>query len=1141
MIASLMRSRRFAPMFWCQFFAALADNFLKNTLALLVLFELGKEGASAVTLAGALFILPFFFLSALGGELADRFDKARVAQKIKLAETGVAFLAGVGMALHAVPVLFAALFLFGVMSALFGPVKYGILPDQLRENELTGGNALIEAATFAAILIGTIGGSVAAAHLGSPLSWPSLVVAALLLAVSLASYVSSLFIRPTGAAAPNLAITRNPLASTLALISALRIDRRLWVGALVVSWFWLVGAMALSLLPSLVQIAFNGSEYVISLCLTIFAIGVALGSLLAAKASRERPNLALVPFGAALMAIFCFDLAAIATRTSPSSELLSPAEFLLSRSGWHLLVDLLGLAFAGGLFVVPSFAQVQAWAPPQMRARIVAAVNVISAGFMTASGIVFGLAQTTGVRLTPLFLALALGNLVAFVLIMRSWGKHGLRDLGMFVFTALFRVKVRGLENMPAAGTRMVIAPNHVSLIDGPLVHVALPIDAAFAVDTTIANAWWAKPFMRLIRAHLLDPTRPLAARALTHAVADGEPIVIFPEGRITVTGGLMKVYEGAAMIADKAGALIVPVRIDGAERSPFSYLRRTQIRKAWFPKITVTILPPQKLNLDPVLKGRARRLAAGVALQDIMAEAAVLSSETKQTLFDAVVEASRKRAVKGRLAVEDPLGNKLGYRKLILSAQILGRRLAALAAPGEAVGVLLPNSAGVVATFFALQTSGRVPAMLNFSSGPANVIAACKAAKVTTVLTSRAFIEKGRLDKLIEALAPMVRIIYLEDIRSQIGSFDKLRGLFSGKRPLVSRSPDDPAVILFTSGSEGTPKGVVLSHRNILSNAAQALARVGVGGEDKVFNVLPVFHSFGLTGGLILPLIAGVPVYMYPSPLHYRIVPELVYQTNATILFGTDTFLAGYARSAHPYDFHSLRLVFAGAEAIKEQTRALYMERFGVRLLEGYGVTETAPVLAINTEMANRAGSVGRLSPLMEMRLEPVPGVEHGGRLFVRGPNVMLGYLTAVNPGVIEPPAEGWHDTGDIVAVDEKGFIAIRGRAKRFAKVGGEMVSLSAVEALVTELWPSAQSAVVTLPDPRKGERLILVTTRSDATRDALIREAKNKGTSELMIPSDVIIVDKLPLLATGKADYPAIAEIATERARKKVPGLAA
>jgi acyl-[acyl-carrier-protein]-phospholipid O-acyltransferase / long-chain-fatty-acid--[acyl-carrier-protein] ligase len=1142
MIASLMKSRRFAPMFWCQFFAALGDNFLKNTLALLVLFELGKEeGGSAVTFAGALFILPFFVLSALGGEFADRLDKARVARKIKLAEIGAAAVAAAGILLHAIPLLFVALFLFGVLSALFGPVKYGILPDQLRENELTGGNALIEAATFLAILLGTIGGSIAAARLDAPFSMASTIVAAAMLALALASWGSSLLIRPTGPAAPELEITRNPVASTLALISTLRVDRRLWTGAMIVSWFWLVGAMALSLLPSLVQIAFNGSEYVISLCLTIFAIGVALGSLVAAKASRAHPNLALVPLGAGLMAIFCLDIGWLAATAAPSVELLSPAEFLLSSGGWHLLLGLFGLAFAGGLFVVPSFAQVQAWAAPRMRARVVAAVNVVSAGYMTASGLLFGVAQKAGVGLGPLFFTLGIGNLAVMLLILRAWGKEGLRDLGMFIFTTLFRVEVRGFDNMPPFGTRMVIAPNHVSLIDGPLVHVALPIDAAFAVDTTIANAWWAKPFMALIRAHLLDPTRPLAARALTRAVAGGEPIVIFPEGRITVTGGLMKVYEGAAMIADKADAVIVPVRIDGAERSPFSYLRRTQTRKAWFPKITVTILPPRKLSVDPALKGRARRLAAGVALQDIMAEAAVLSAPTEQTLFEALIEASRKRAVKGRPAVEDPLGTKLSYRKLILSAQILGRKLLPLAKRGDAIGVLLPNSAGVVATFFALQASGRVPAMLNFSSGPANVIAACKAAKVETVLTSRAFIERGRLDKLIEALLPETRIIYLEDIRAGIGTFDKLRALLAGNRPIVARAPEDPAVILFTSGSEGTPKGVVLSHRNILTNAAQALARVGVSAEDKVFNVLPVFHSFGLTGGLILPLIAGVPVYMYPSPLHYRIVPELVYQTNATILFGTDTFLAGYARSAHPYDFHSLRLVFAGAEAVKEQTRALYMERFGVRLLEGYGVTETAPVLAINSEMANRAGSVGRLSPLMEMRLEPVPGVDGGGRLFVRGPNVMLGYLTADKPGVLEPPAGGWHDTGDIVAIDEKGFIAIRGRAKRFAKVGGEMVSLSAVEALASELWPAAQSAVVTLPDPRKGERLILVTTQKDAARDALIREAKNKGASEMMIPAEVMVVDKLPLLATGKADYPALTELAGERTRKKAPGLAA
>ena len=337
--------------------------------------------------------------------------------------------------------------------------------------------------------------------------------------------------------------------------------------------------------------------------------------------------------------------------------------------------------------------------------------------------------------------------------------------------------------------------------------------------------------------------------------------------------------------------------------------------------------------------------------------------------------------------------------------------------------------------------------------------------------------------------------------------------------------------MILFTSGSEGTPKGVVLSHRNILANAAQALARVDANSDDKVFNALPVFHSFGLTGGLMMPLLAGIPVYLYPSPLHYRLIPELIYQTNATILFGTDTFLAGYARSAHPYDFRSLRLVLAGAEAVKERTRNTYLSRFGLRILEGYGVTETAPVLAMNTPMANKPGTVGRLSPLMEARLDPVPGIEKGGRLFVRGPNVMLGYLRAENPGAIEPPPGGWHDTGDIVSIDSEGFITIGGRAKRFAKIAGEMISLSAIEAMAASLWPQAQSIVVTVPDDRKGERLVLITSEGDATRDAMVKQAKAVGASELSAPSYVMVVDKLPLLGTGKVDYVAASAMAKER----------
>jgi acyl-[acyl-carrier-protein]-phospholipid O-acyltransferase/long-chain-fatty-acid--[acyl-carrier-protein] ligase len=413
------------------------------------------------------------------------------------------------------------------------------------------------------------------------------------------------------------------------------------------------------------------------------------------------------------------------------------------------------------------------------------------------------------------------------------------------------------------------------------------------------------------------------------------------------------------------------------------------------------------------------------------------------------------------------------------------------------------------------------------------NIRSGCRAAGIKHIVTSRTFVERAHLDKLVAALAADFNVIFLEDVRGEITWGDKLRGLFAARRPLVERAADDPAAILFTSGSEGVPKGVVLSHRNILANAAQAEARIDFGRTDKVFNVLPLFHSFGLTVGFILPLVSGVRIYLYPSPLHYRIVPEMIYGVNATIMFGTDTFLAGYARSAHAYDFRSLRYILAGAEPVKEATRRAYMEKFGLRILEGYGVTETAPALALNTPMFNKFGTVGRLLPGMEARLEPVPGIVEGGRLYVRGPNVMLGYVRAENPGVIERPREGWHDTGDIVTIDTEGFIAIKGRAKRFAKIGGEMISLAAVEALAAELWPDAMSGVATVPDARRGERLVLVTNKTDARRSDFVAFARARGASEMMVPAQVLVMDKLPLLGSGKIDNIALTNFVRERAK--------
>lgn len=713
------------------------------------------------------------------------------------------------------------------------------------------------------------------------------------------------------------------------------------------------------------------------------------------------------------------------------------------------------------------------------------------------------------------------------------------KTLAASLLRLLYRVEVRGLENVEAAGARAVIVANHVSFLDAPLLAAFLPGRPTFAIDTRIAAKWWVRPFLRLVEAYPMDPVSAMPARHLVRVVEKGKRVVVFPEGRITVTGALMKIYDGPGMVADKAGAPLVPVRIDGPQYSPLSRMSGT-LRMRLFPKVTLTVLPPRRLSVPEDLVGRRRRQVIGLQLYDLMSRMMYVTAESRRTLF-AELLAVRRTHGGGTPAVEDIDRKPLTYDRLVLGSLVLGRCLVRLADRGENVGVLLPNAAGALVTFFGLQAFGRVPAMLNYSTGLANMRAACETAGVRTVLTSRRFLEAARMEEAAEALGEVARVVYLEDLRAQIGLGDKLRGLaerfyaarFHGR---LGIRPDDPAAVLFTSGSEGRPKGVVLSHRNILANCRQVAARVDFSPADIAFNTLPMFHSFGLTGATLLPLFYGVRLFLYPSPLHYRIIPELVYGTSATILFGTDTFLAGYAKRANAYDFRSLRYVFAGAEKVKEETRVAWMERFGLRLLEGYGATETAPVLAVNTPMHFRSGSVGRLLPGMEWRLEPIEGIERGGRLIVRGANVMLGYLKADRPGELQPPAEGWYDTGDVVEVDDQGFAHVVGRAKRFAKIGGEMIALGAVEALAGELWPRHRHAAIALPGGRKGEELVLVTEDPEADRDRLRAHARERRLPELMVPKTLLRVDKVPVLVTGKVDYPAVTEMVAER----LPGAA-
>jgi acyl-[acyl-carrier-protein]-phospholipid O-acyltransferase / long-chain-fatty-acid--[acyl-carrier-protein] ligase len=1135
MFKSLMTRRRFAPLFCCQFFAAFGDNFLKTALSFVVLAQIaGASSAALITLAGAIYIAPFFFLSGLGGELADRYDKAFIAQRVKLTEMGAAALAVVGFAFHSVILLFVALFLFGTLATLFGPIKYGILPDHLDRAELPAGNALIESGTFLAILLGTILAGIAANSSSNPVHF-----AWLMLLTSAASWSSSLLIPPTGEGAPDLRIHRNIMLSTIDLLRELRQDWRLWWGAIVVSWFWLVGALVLSLLLPLVHVNINGTDGVITVFLTVFSVAVALGSGLAAWLAAGRIVILPTLFGAVLIGLFSLDLAWMAHGFVPSVTPLGVGGFFAAPRSLRIIIDLAGLAIGGGLFVVPTFAAVQSWAHPDRRARVVAGVNVLNAAFMVVGAIVQALLQNLGFGVPILFAMIGIGNLVVAVAIGRTMPASWDTDFLSIVFRAFYHLEIKGRENIAKAGANAIIALNHVSFLDPPLAMSLLPKRPVFAIDVTMSRHWWIQPFLKFVRTMALDPLKPFSLRAIINAVRDGETLVIFPEGRITVTGSLMKIYDGAAMIADKSEAMVVPVHITGPESTIFSRLKRSQVRRRWFPKITVNILPPLRLKIDEDIKGRKRRAAAGAALYEIMSDLMFRSTPIDRTVIEALVEAAKANG-KSWPAIEDPVSGRLTYRRLLQAVAILGAKLMPLALEGRSLGVMLPTSNGAVVTLFAVMSAGRVPAMINFTAGAANILAACRAAEIDTILTSRTFVEKGRLDSLVAQLEKAVRVVYLEDVRKSITTTDKLRGLFNWKKPLVARKPDDWAVILFTSGTEGLPKGVVLSHGNLLTNVAQCAARIDFGREDKLFNALPIFHSFGFTGGVVLPIISGVPIFLYPSPLHYRTVPELVYWKCATVLFGTDTFLNGYARMANPYDFRSLRYVLAGAEPVRESTRQIYLEKFGLRILEGYGVTETSPVLALNTPMFNKFGSVGRLLPGMTAKLEPVEGVEDAGRLYVCGPNVMLGYLRAERPGVLEPPPDGWHDTGDIVSIDAQGFITIKGRAKRFAKIGGEMVSLAAVEMLAADLWPDNVSAVAAVSDARKGERLILVTDKHAATRAEFQAYARSKHASELMLPSEIVVLDKLPLLGSGKVDHLALGKFVREQMAARISAAA-
>lgn len=699
----------------------------------------------------------------------------------------------------------------------------------------------------------------------------------------------------------------------------------------------------------------------------------------------------------------------------------------------------------------------------------------------------------------------------------------------MRTFFTVMKVRCQIAFDENKLPAKAVYVSNHVSFLDPLLLFAFLPGNPIFALNGHLYRNKWIRLFMRTADIMPFNPIEPSDLKELIAKVDSGRCCVIFAEGRITENGGLMKIYEAPGLVADKSGAPIVPVWINGPQYGYFSKTKGKLPHRP-LPKIHITVRKPVKFKLKDALRRQRDHISNEVymIMRDMSFDA---SYDDNISLFAQLMKTAKVHSKKGLLRrpmfVEDINRVPNSYKDIIIKSFVLGKFFKKKTYPGEHVALLLPNAIATLCTFFGLSAYDRIPVMLNFSVGAKNMVSMCNTATCRLVITSHLFIRNAKMEPVIDELkAAGIEIFYLEDLRKYITLSDKIGAFirYKIKRVPHPEGGNKKAVILFTSGSEGAPKAVVLSHANIISNIKQMSSIETINVTDTLFNALPMFHSFGLTVGTLFPLFEGAKLFLYPSPLHYRIIAELIYEIGASIMMATDTFFRGYAKIAHPMDFHNVRFMYGGAEAIKPDTRNMFVERFGLRVMEAYGSTECSPVVTANNRIFNRFGSIGKLLPKIQYKIEPVPGIEKGGELCVKGPNVMMGYIMPDNPGVLVPLKDGWYHTGDVVDIDEIGFVYIKDRIKRFAKIGGEMVSLNAVHEMVVKACESMGTdfayGVVAVPHESKGEQIVLVTNNKKVTQDLLHTYIRNNGMSELYLPRLILYHDTLPMFATGKAD---------------------
>jgi acyl-[acyl-carrier-protein]-phospholipid O-acyltransferase / long-chain-fatty-acid--[acyl-carrier-protein] ligase len=1120
-----LRQPGFFAFFCTQFLGAFNDNFLKIVVSFVAL-DLATQGAdSYVELIAFLFILPGALFSGYAGHLADVYSKRTILVAVKVCEIGIMLFALAAFFTGHIQSMLAVVFLMGLHAAFFSPAKYGILPEMLPERELSRGNGLLEMSTFMAIILGTsVGGAIFAVWKDKlPL------IGVLMIAIAGLGTLASFGITrvpPSGAAK---LMRLNPLREVFDGLRRLRAERVLWLTVIGIFYFWFLGALVQINLLFFGRELLQLDEFHIGLLGTFLAIGIGAGSLAAGRLSGDHIELGLVPLGSVAMGI-CLGLVAL----SSSSYRLTCASLVL-------------LGFAAGLFAVPLNALLQQRSGKEEKGQLIATNNFMNTiGIFLAAAIHWTLKTPLHFSPDSIILLTGLVTLAGTAVILYLLPDYFVRFILWLVTHTVYRIRVVGAENLPLRGPALLIS-NHVSFIDALIIGGATARFVRFMLHRDYYDLKWLHWFFRLMRSIPVSATnRRDIVQALKHArneLDKGHIVCIFAEGAISRVGHLLPFKRGFEKIVEGTNIPIIPVHLDQLWGSIFSFADGRFFWK-WPKKFSY----PVTVSFGAPLPSTASVYEVRNAVLELESNAFDCRESTTDLLHAKFIKTAKGSWFSFCMA--DTTGVELTYGKTLIGSFLFARWMKSHCAEQKMVGVILPSSVGGSLVNIAILLAGKIPVNLNFTSGAETLAAAITQCEIKTIVTSRIFLSKVNI-------AEMQGMVFVEDIRDTFTGFQKAATAlkaFIAPASWLNRGyvrhqrPDDVATVIFSSGSTGTPKGVMLSHHNILSNIEGISQVIQFTPIDRIMGVLPLFHSFGFTATLWLPLLEKFGAVYHPNPTDAKTIGETVQKYKATLLISTPTFYVGYWRRCTKEEFASLRYLIAGAEKLREQIARGFQEKFSLTILEGYGCTELAPVVAVNTpdvvdgkekQISHKPGTVGHPIPGVAAKIidpdteQPLgPGKE--GLLLIKGPNVMLGYLN--QPNLTEQAMRhGWYVTGDVAAIDEDGFIRITDRVSRFSKIGGEMVPHVKIEETINDVLGTAASVVTAVPDEQRGEKLVAFYTQNGMTREDLWNKLNESELPKLWIPKreNLHPIDTIPVLGSGKVDLKKVKTLALERSR--------